>query len=880
MKKCIFLLLILFPLWLSGQDYEKRIYTTTRISTPPAIDGELGDESWTLGEWGGDFFQSEPSEGAPVKQKTEFKVLYDDNNIYVAIKAYDTAPDSIVSRMTRRDDTDGDEVEVAFDSYFDQRTAFGFGVSAAGVKGDLVYTDDGMNEDETFDPIWYVKTAVYSWGWAAEMRIPLNQLRFSANETQVWGLEIVREIYRHDETDMWQPIARNASGLVHNAGLLQGLKDIKPRTQFDITPYGVAKLETYEGEEGNPWVDGTDFKVNAGLDAKIGVTNNMIMSMTVNPDFGQVEADPSEVNLTAFESYFQEKRPFFVESQNITSYGLGLGDGDEGNDNLFYSRRIGRSPRFDHSPDEDEFAYTPSFTPIIGAAKLTGKSANGWSVGAIEALTARVNTRIYDETTEETTYLNAEPLTNFAVGRVQKDINTGNTIIGGMVTSTIRSLDETTEDYFHKAATSAGIDFTQYFKDKNYIFQLHTAFSNIIGSEDAIARTQRSIIHNFERPDADYTEYDPTRTSLSGYGGNLMTGKLGGNLQILYLGSWKSPGFEINDIGFMQVADQYTGVGLVNYNIYKPFSIFNSMQFSTNLIHMMDFGGTTNWVAESFSWSAQFKNLWHVFLGEQVMSPETDNLLLRGGPSMKMPGQLAIFSGISSSERKKFVIEADFDFFKTFQDVTKGYDISLELSYRPINNLTISVEPEWSKKMNDMQYVTETSVTSGVYTPRYIFGSIDQKILGLSLRVDYSLTPDLTIQYWGQPFFGSGLYNEFKYITDPVADEYPDRFHSYTSDEISYDDAEGTYFVDENRDGTVDYSFEKPDFNISEFLHNFVVRWEFLPGSTAYLVWSQQREYFSDSGVFDLGQQASDLFGDNKPYNVFLIKLSYRFGLR
>jgi len=365
MKKCIFLILLLIPLWLSGQDYEKRIYTTTRINTPPSIDGELGDEAWSQGEWGGDFRQYEPYEAAPVKQKTEFKILYDDHSIYVAIKAYDTAPDSIVSRMTRRDDTDGDEVIIALDSYFDQRTAFGFGVSAAGVRGDLVWTDDGMNEDETFDPIWYVKTAIYNWGWAAEMRIPLNQLRFSANETQVWGLEMIRNIYRYDETDMWQPIARNASGLVHNAGLLYGLKDIKPRTQFDITPYGVAKLETYEGEEGNPWVDGTDFKPNAGLDAKIGVTNNMIMSLTVNPDFGQVEADPSEVNLTAFESYFQEKRPFFVESNNITSYNLGLGEGGSGNDNLFYSRRIGRSPRLPYSPENGDYTYTPSFTPIL-----------------------------------------------------------------------------------------------------------------------------------------------------------------------------------------------------------------------------------------------------------------------------------------------------------------------------------------------------------------------------------------------------------------------------------------------------------------------------------------------------------------------------------
>ncbi len=875
MKKYLFLLLILIPFWLSGQEYEKRIYTTARITIPPDIDGELDDEAWSAGDWGGDFWQYEPTEAAPVNQKTEFKVLYDDNNIYVAIKAYDTAPDSIVSRMTRRDDMDGDQVVVAFDSYFDQRTAFGFGVSAAGVKGDLVWTDDGTNEDDTFDPIWYVKTSLFSWGWAAEMRIPLTQLRFSATGNQVWGFEVLRDIYRHNETDMWQPIARNASGLVHNAGLLQGLKDIKPCTQFDITPYGVAKFETYEGEEGNPWIDGTDFRLNAGLDVKIGVTNNMIMSLTVNPDFGQVEADPSEVNLTAFESYFQEKRPFFVESNNITSYSLGLGQGSSGNDNLFYSRRIGRSPRLPYSPDNDDYTFTPSFTPIIGAAKLTGKSGNGWSVGAVEAVAAKVSTKVYNEASNETTHVTAEPLANYAVGRIQKDINGGNTIIGGMLTNTIRSLDEDTEDYFHKNATSGGIDFTQYFGDKNYIFQLRTAFSNIGGTENAIARTQRSAIHNFTRPDANYVEYDPTRTSLSGFGGNLMTGKIGGNFNIIYLSAWKSPGLELNDIGYMRIADQYIGAVVFSYNIYKPFGIFNQMGFGTNIIHAHDFGGTLTNLGDEFSWQAQFKNLWSAYLGGQVYGEEKDNHLLRGGPSMKMPGSASLNGGFDSNNRKKFVVELNGNYSWGFEDVYKSAGVSLELSYRPVSTLNFSIEPEFEKTFNTMQYVTEISLTGGVYTPRYIFGSIDQKILSMSLRIDYNITPDLTIQYWGQPFFGSGDYNEFKYITDPVADEYADRFLTYLSGEIHLNESEGKYY-----DITDRYLFDNPDFTVSEFLHNLVVRWEFLPGSTVYLVWSQTREYSTGDGLFDFATQASDLFTNNKAHDVFLIKLSYRFGLR
>lgn len=879
MKSTLLILLLLPAVVLSAQDYEKKVYTASRTNTPPVINGDLDDNAWSEGEWGGDFMQFEPYEGAAPKQKTEFKILYDDNYIYVALKMWDTAPDSIVARMTRRDDIDGDQVVAAFDSYFDQRTAFGFGVSAAGVKGDLIWTDDGVNEDETFDPIWYVKTGIFDWGWAAEMKIPLTQLRFANKEEQVWGFEIIREIYRHNETDLWQPIARNASGLVHNAGLLYGLNDIKPRKLFDLTPYGVARIETYEGEEGSPWYDGTDIKANAGLDAKIGMTNNMILSLSLNPDFGQVEADPSEVNLTAFETYFSEKRPFFIEGRNITSYNLGIGDGDEGNDNLFYSRRIGRRPSMSHSPDEDEFAWTPAFTPIIGAAKLTGKSAGGLSVGAIEAVTAQVNTRIYNELTDETSFITAEPLTNFALGRVQKDLNGGKTIVGGMLTSTIRQLDETTQDYFHKSATTGGLDFTQYFGDMNYIIQIRTVFSNVSGTEDMIARTQRSVIHNFRRPDADYTEYDPTRTSLSGTGGNLMAGKIGGNWQFLYLSAWKSPGLELNDIGYMQVADQYLGVGVINYSIYKPFGIFNRLNFGTNLIHLNDFGGNLNLVGISGSSSAQFKNLWSSFISGQVNSPEKENLMLRGGPMMKMPGNMYIGGGINSNSRKKLAGELDFRFNRTFQDVSAAYNISFEAEYRPVNTLTISVEPEWSRTLNNMQYVATRSLTSGVYTPRYIFASIDQKILSMSLRIDYNITPDLTIQYWGQPFFGSGSYGNFKHITDPVADEFGDRYEIFSPAQIEYLSGNNEYAIDENQDSWVDYTFSNPDFTVSEFLHNLVVRWEFLPGSTAYLVWSQTREYSDGDGRFDFGSQAGGLFGDTKPHNVFLVKFSYRFGL-
>lgn len=880
MKKTLLLVLFIIPAVSFGQEYPKKSYTAHRTENPPVINGDPFDSVWENGSWEGGFFQYEPDEASPVRQKTEFNILYDNDNLYVAFRAWDTAPDSIVSRMTRRDHGDGDQVYIYIDSYHDLRTAFGFGVSAAGVKTDLVMADNGSSEDETWDPVWYAKTGIFDWGWAAEMRIPLSQLRFSSASDQVWGMEVIRNIYRYDETDFWQPVARNAPGLVHLAGLLDGISGIKPANTLDITPYSVVKAETYAGTQGNPWLDGSDLKANAGLDARIGVTNNLTMNLTINPDFGQVEADPSEVNLSAFETFFDEKRPFFVEGKNITDFNLGIGDGDTGSDNIFYSRRIGKSPKNPYRGTGNEEVFTPAFIPILGAAKLTGKSAGGFSVGVIEAVTARVNTKVYDPDTDETRFVTAEPLASYSVGRIQKDFNGGKTIIGGIITGTFRSLDDQTSDFFHKAALTGGVDYTRYFGNMNYIFRIRTAFSNVTGSENAIARTQRSTIHNFIRPDAGYVDYDPSRTSLSGTGGNLFAGKIGGNFQILYLSYWKSPGLELNDIGYLQVADRYLGAAVINYSIHKPFSIFNRMTFSTNLIHLNDFSAKTLMVAQSFSWSSQFKNLWYANIVGQVNSRERDNLILRGGPSMMMPGSAYLSGYASSSERRKIVVEASSSVSWTYLNVSRSWDAEIELTYRPSGTLEISAEPEWSNTVNTMQYVQTLPVSATLLTPRYIFGRIEQKILSLSLRIDYNITPDLTVQYWGQPFFGSGKYSAFRRITDTEATLFTHRFHVFNDNEISAEEPGASYDIDEDLDGITDYSFRNPDFTVSEFLSNLVVRWEFLPGSSVYLVWSQSRDYTTGNGIFSLDRQIDEIFSGYKPDNIFLLKLSYRFGLR
>jgi len=869
------LILLITATVLSGQtEYlPKKVYKAFRVTEAPNINGIFDDEAWQQGEWAGDFIQNEPYADRAPSQPTEFKLAFDDQHIYVAVRALDSAPDSITNRMSRRDHGDGDMVYVVFDSYHDLRTGFIFGVSSAGVRFDMIMSNNGQNEDETWDPIWLAKAQVHDWGWAAEMKIPFTQLRFNKNSESVWGFEIARQIFRKEELSLWHPVPRNAPGFIHALGELDGLQEIEPRKQLDLTPYGVAALETYEAEEGNPYADGRDPKFNLGLDGKIGVTNNLTLDFTINPDFGQVEADPSEVNLTAFETYFEEKRPFFIEGKSITSFNVGLGDGDVGNDNLFYSRRIGRRPQGYPSLDDGEYAKVPKFTRILGAAKLTGKTEKGLSVGIIEALTADTKATIDNEGEEyqET----VEPLTNYTLARVQKDFNKGNTIIGGAITSAIRRLDGTDMDYLHKNATTGGVDFTQYFKDRNYMLNAAFYLSNVQGSTDAISYTQQSSARYFQRPDADYVELDESRTSLSGVGGKLEFGKLGGNWNFLFMNVFKSPGLELNDMGYMQRADNVLSVLWTGYNFTEPFSIFRRLNLNNDVYLANDFGGQITGIGYEYNVHSSFKNYWGAGLGGGFNFLEVSNRMLRGGPSMYMPNNGRFRIHLMSDDRKAISGGTFVRFSWGAEDSENRNSYTVFMTFRPINTLSISLAPSYSHNLQELQYVGQEEMNGD---PRYVFGSIDQKVLSMSLRINFNITPDLTIQYWGQPFTASGEYSDFKMITDSKADEYSDRFHVYTDEQISLD--EDTYLIDENSDLNTDYSFENPEFSVNEWLSNLVVRWEFLPGSTAYLVWSQTRNHYVQDGNFDAWENMNLMFTDGSPTNVFLVKFSYRFGLR
>lgn len=872
MRLTFVFILLLYTSLISAQ--EKRTYTaTTGEDLNLTINGKIDEPAWQNANWEDHFTGHEPVVGAEPSKQTEFAVLYDANNIYVAIRAYDN-PDSISMRMTRRDQLEGDLVGIAFDSYFDKRTHFMFIVSAAGVRTDNISSNDGENEDFTWDAIWTAKTEVTKNGWNSEMQIPLTQLRFKEGDEQVWGLQVLRYIFRKDELSSWQLMDKETSGFTSKFGILNGIKNIKPQNSLNVTPYVVARTERFEKVPEDPFrSSGKDNSIDAGLDAKIGLSNNITMDLTVNPDFGQVEADPSEVNLTTYETFFEEKRPFFIEGKNILSYGLSFGDGDMASNNLFYSRRIGRRPQYSPDLDDDEYIDQPDFTRIIGAAKVSGKTPDGWSIGVLESVTSKEYAHVDGINGKKTQTV--EPLTNYFVSRVQKDFNEGNTYLGGMVTAVNRSINDENLEFLHKSAYTGGLDFVHKWNNKMWLIDAGVYFSQVSGSEEAILNTQTMYSRAYQRPDADYVTLDSSRTSLGGYGGKFTFDKVGGRFRIAGIFNWKSPGLEINDVGYTPQVDEIMQVVWMGYRWYEPFSIFRSASVNLNQWTVHDFGWNLLNVGGNINGHTQFKNFWNAFANVNWDSETLSHAVLRGGPSMKIPGSTGFYAGLFSNPQKKFTYGIDGGMnWSNEKNYSSRKSFEIELGFRPFEALQIEFSPEYMVSDNKLQYVTQEDYRNDT---RYILSNIKRKTFAMSMRLNYSITPDLTIQFWGQPFVASGNYSDFKYVSDSRADDIGDRYRLYNNQQISYNAGSEMYLVDDNMDGNTDYGFDQPDFNVKEFLSNLVLRWEYRPGSMIYLVWSQNRSGSENIGKFDLTNDIQHLF-DQKPQNVFLVKFSYRIG--
>ncbi len=853
----------------------KRIYTTKALTSGelPVIDGLMDEAAWNVVEWENDFIESRPDENTPPSNQTRFKITYDNKNLYIGIQCLDSLPDKIVKRLSRRDTFDGDWVGVFIDSYYDKRTAFGFIVSAAGVKGDVFETNNGANEDESWNPIWYTKTNIDAEGWTAEMKIPLSQLKFGKSEEQVWGLEVMRRHFREEERSVWQRLPVDTPGFISEFGELHGLFNLEPQKQMEIQPYTVGSIKTYEAEDGNPFSDGSDGQLTGGLDAKIGITNDLTMDLTINPDFGQVEADPSAIALDGFQIFFREQRPFFVENKNIFDYRISSSEAGNtfGSDNLFYSRRIGRGPQGFPDTTDEEFVDQPENTNIIGAAKFSGKTKDGWSIGVLESVTAKKYATIDNNGQRRKEIV--EPLTNYFVGRLQKDFNDRNTFIGGIFTATNRDNLTQQLDFLHTSAFTGGIDFKHQWNDRDWYLGGNIIWSHVKGSTEAIQNTQESITHLFQRVGADHVDVDLNRTSLSGTGGNIQLGKIGnGHWKFESGATWRSPELEINDIGFQRRADDIRHYTWIGYQTLKPDNTFRKVGINYNHWSAWDFGGNHNSLMFNTNSWQNWKNNWFTNLGFNYEPISYSNFALRGGPRLKQSAGFSFWNGISMDRRKKL----RFNFFhngnKAVDDSNSSYNAEFRLTYQPINSLRISASPEYSINRDKLQYIDNLEVNGET---RYLNGTVDQRTLSMSFRLNYTINPNLTIQYWGQPFISRGRYSDFKEVTDPMAKEFNNRISPFLGNQISL--ANDVYEIDDDLDGTIDFSFDNPDFSFVQFRSNLVVRWEYTPGSEIYLVWSQDLSQSGNpqEGLFNDLQD--NIFNNEKPQNIFLIKATYRF---
>lgn len=837
----------------------------------PLIDGKLDDRAWqhlSSVPWSTNFTQRLPNEGEAATQQTRFKILYDSKFLYIGIRCDESAKTDINSRMSRRDGYNGDWVEITLDTYHDQRTAFAFALSAAGVKSDKYITLNGIEEDLAWNPIWYAGSHIHATGWTAEMKIPLSQLRFSNAESQVWGLQVQRRILRNEELSVWQRVPQDAPGWVSEFGLLQDIVSVKPQRQLEIQPFLVGSTKTFEKEPQNPFRNSYPVDANVGLDGKVGITNDITLDFTINPDFGQVEADPAAIALDGFQLFFKEQRPFFIENKNLFDYRFSapIIGSSYSSDNLFYSRRIGRRPQGAVSAAPNEYVNTPQQTTILGAVKLSGKTKNGLSFGLLESLTA-------DEqavTSTGSNYL-VEPQTNYLVARVLKDLNDRKTFIGGVFTSVIRS-EHARTNFLHRTAQTGGIDFLHQWQDRNWYVGANLVMSHVSGTPEAILKTQQSIPHLFQRG-AGHLQVDATKTSLTGTGGDIKIGKAGsGHIQAETGLTWRSPELELNDIGFMREADiiqQYTGV---SYRSVNSFGAFRKATIGYKHWFNWDFDGKLNYIDWDVSTEATFQNNWSATLGYFSQPHVYSKSLLQGGARIKLADQYGLWWALNTDSRKKFYI--------TYSGWTKTGRVgsyylienSLGFTYQPVDRFRISANPKYTQINHRLQY-NETLILEE--QPNPIVSMLDQKTLSLVFRADVVVNPNMSIQYYAEPFISTGQYRNFGVVTHPL--------QSFENEQLRpleiAPDAESqpsSYALDLNEDGAIDSSLQNPDFSFAQFRSNLVYRWEYRPGSELFLVWSQGLNNTTLPGSRLLSSLRDQIFSQT-PKNTFLLKLTYRF---
>lgn len=838
--------LLLLPSLLAAQSHNRSVPGHTRPITvahsvratgPIHLDGQLDESAWASAPVTDSFTQINPDEGKPSSQRTEVRVVYDDEALYVGVRLHDTGP--ITARLGRRDMPlgDSDWFGLMIDSYHDHRTAFGFDVNPAGVRRDEVKTIDV--DDNSWDAVWRVATRVDSAGWTVEYRVPFSQLRFSGDSLQTWGVQFERLIGRNQEYSVSTFIPKSDRGGVPQYGHLDGLRAIPAGKRLEVLPYVVSRAE-YIDPGPNPFRSDAEYALSGGVDLRYRVASNMTLNATFNPDFGQVEVDPAVINLGVYETFFEEKRPFFLEGAEIFDFGAGGTSGGQ----LFYSRRIGRAPTLAPSTSVSD---VPTTTTILGAAKLSGK-VGGWSIGTLAAVTDREEARFRDGDGADER-LPVEPLSSYVVARARREMRGGRSMVGGTITAVNRDLGSgAMRDAFRSSAFAGGVDFRHEWANRSWAVRGDAEMSRIAGTAQSIMDVQRASNHYFQRPDAEHLEVDPDATSLFGYSVNTeLTKQAGEHWRGSLAGALTSPGYEVNDLGFSYRTDRRDAELSLEYLQNKPGSVFRHWSITGDVRSERNYANQPIQTLASLAASSQTLNYWTIQGNVQRSFEAYDDRLTRGGPIALRPAANRASIFVSTDVRKP--VTGELDLFGERSDFGgSSWDAGLSVGLKTSTRWNLSIGPTISRTVAPAQYVA-TVIDSG-YAPtfgaRYIFAPLHQTEVGLETRLNVTFTPALSLETYIQPLISSADYGDAKQLVAPKSFDF------------------------------IPYGGSAPDldFNLRSLRGNAVLRWEWRPGSTIYVAWQQSRENLEPVGDFSFGRDRHALFR-TRPDNIFLVKIDY-----
>lgn len=857
-----------------GDTLARPVMQVTRITEPLVINGRLDDAAWARATPAADFVQRTPLDGVPATERTEARILIDERNVYVGIRLFDSRPDLIGTQLARRDagDTFTDWIWVGFDTYGDRRTAFAFGVSPRGAQRDA-YVFNDSEIDLQWDAVWQSAAQIDSLGWTVEMRIPLSQLRYATGDsTRPWGVQFLREMARNGENSYWSPRPANTPADVSLFGTLTGLGALEGAVPLEVIPYLRSQVATLPPDPGNPFHSATTAESAVGLDVRMRLPKSLTLTATVNPDFGQVEADPAVVNLSAFEVFFPERRPFFLESLDNFRFGDTRSFNSSDPPNFFYTRRIGRPPQRRLSGD---FVDVPTQTPILAALKLSGTTPSGWAVGSLNSTTARgIGRRVLPGGSivrEE-----VEPLTNSHVSRVRKLLRGGFSSVGAFGSWVERELsDSLVRSVLPQRALVGGIDFEHAWDERTWTVSGVAARSRVSGDAAAISRLQLANYRSFQRPDAAHLAYDPTRESLGGGYYALTAAKTAGRLTGSITAEQLDPGFESNDLGFQTNSDRRaisTGTFYRQPNQTRFFQNWSTGFFAS--LAATTAGDNLERRIATFN-EVQFRNFWTINLEANLETGRFNDRLLRGGPMAARPSSSRTEISVNTDPRRALILSIGVENFQN-KAGSRSQEFGVGFDWRPQSAIRVRVEPEIA--FNDIvdQYVTSVDdiTASATFGRRYVFADVRQREARLNTRLDWTFSPYVSLQLLLQPFASAGEFLRYKEFLTPR--EFKFATYGETQGTITRDGS--TVTVDPDGAGpATSFAFGERDYTARELRGNAVLRWELRPGSTVFLVWQQTRDSFETGANLDAAGELGTLFGE-PARNVFLVKFAWWFG--